>query len=73
LIKNLIGGENIIMRKTKIVALNINCKSSHIMSEGHFLNSNEKYFKLLCILNFENAMEEKKENNNEYLVDWGVL
>lgn len=73
LIKKVFGGENYIMKKTKIIALNINCKSSHIMSGDPFSNSKGKYFGLKCGLNFECPMEEKKENIYELLFDWGVL
>ncbi|NCB48403.1 MAG: hypothetical protein EOM55_02085 [Clostridia bacterium] len=61
------------MKKTKIIALNINCKSSHIMNEGSFLNSKNKYYQLRCSLDSEYAMEKTKESRYKFLVDWGVL
>lgn len=73
MIKICFGGENYTMKKTKIVALNINCKSHHIMSESPFLNSKGKYLQLNCSLNLENSMDKKKENRYGFLIDWGVL
>ncbi len=73
MIKKLFDGENCIMKKTKIVPLNINCKSSHIMNESPFLSLKGKYFQLSCGLNLESLTNEKKDNRYEYLIDWGVL